>query len=102
MNPIIRFENVSKVYRLRADRPRSFRELFVTLSRLGQPPTQRPTSLWALRDVSFQIQPGEAVGLIGINGAGKSTCLKAISRVITPTTGHVEVIGQVAALLELG
>ena len=102
MNPIVRFEHVSKSYRLRTGRPRSFRELFVALSRLGQTPAQRPTWLWALRDVSFQIQSGEAVGLIGINGAGKSTCLKAISRIITPTTGRIEVNGRVAALLELG
>ena len=57
---------------------------------------------WALQDINFNIQPGEAVGIIGINGAGKSTLLKLITGTAQPTTGHVSISGQVAALLELG
>ena len=57
---------------------------------------------WALQDITFNIQPGEAVGIIGINGAGKSTLLKLITGTAQPTTGHVSISGQVAALLELG
>lgn len=98
--PIICFDRVSKRFALRRDRPRSFRELFVRgAARLAR---QRADTLWALRDVSFDIRPAETVALIGPNGAGKSTALKLISRVIFPTTGALQVQGRVGALLELG
>lgn len=57
---------------------------------------------WALRDVSFDVQPGEAIGLIGANGAGKSTLLKLITGTSMPSTGCIRFEGRVAALLELG
>lgn len=57
---------------------------------------------WVLRDVTFDVQPGEAVGIVGANGAGKSTLLKLIAGTIRPTTGAYEIDGRVAALLELG
>ena len=57
---------------------------------------------WALRDVSFDVQRGEVVGVLGANGAGKSVLLKILSRVTAPTAGRAEVCGHVAALLEIG
>lgn len=57
---------------------------------------------WALKDVSFDIMPGDSVGLIGLNGSGKSTMLKVIARVLKPTKGSVTVRGSVAPLIELG
>ncbi|HEX7185057.1 MAG TPA: ABC transporter ATP-binding protein [Thermoanaerobaculia bacterium] len=58
--------------------------------------------IWALRDVSCQVEPGEVLGILGANGAGKSTLLKILSRVTEPTTGHAEIRGRVGSLLEVG
>lgn len=63
---------------------------------------ERTTSFWALKDVSFTINKGEAVGIIGKNGSGKSTILKLIAGVMVPTKGKVVVKGRIAPLIELG
>ncbi len=64
--------------------------------------TYRNETLWALRDISLEVQEGEVLGLIGGNGAGKSTLLKLLSRITEPTEGTIELIGRVGSLLEVG
>lgn len=98
--PVIQFENVSKQYRLR--RSRSFREMFFGVWGQGARRSGAPDRFWALRDVSFSIPAGQTVGLIGANGAGKSTTLKLISGVSQPTSGRARTRGRIGALLELG
>ncbi|MEQ1761682.1 MAG: polysaccharide ABC transporter ATP-binding protein [Pyrinomonadaceae bacterium] len=62
----------------------------------------RSPDFWALRDVSFSVEPGEVVGVIGRNGAGKSTLLKILSRITEPSAGSVDIYGRVGSLLEVG
>lgn len=57
---------------------------------------------WALKDVSFDVNPGEAIGIIGSNGSGKSTLLKVLSKITPPTSGEIKIRGRVASLLEVG
>jgi len=109
MKPIIQVRELSKRYRIGAHRARygSLRESLtewgrqpypVLLKRGGQ---ERPT-IWALKNVTFDVMPGEVVGIIGRNGAGKSTLLKVLSRITEPTEGEVDLFGRVGSLLEVG
>jgi lipopolysaccharide transport system ATP-binding protein len=104
ISSVIEFDNVSKAFRLHRDRTEPFWQLFVQRLRRNQQDLHQfnDSIFWALRDVSFTVPHGSTVGLIGANGAGKSTTLKLISRIIQPTSGSVKVKGRVTALLELG
>jgi ABC-type polysaccharide/polyol phosphate transport system ATPase subunit len=96
------FDNVSKRFILRHQKARSFQDLFVKQFKRLNGGSSTAEEFWALRDVSFEISEGQMVGLIGQNGAGKSTALKLIARIFEPTRGKVSVRGRLNALIELG
>lgn len=95
---VIEFNNVSKRFVIHKDRRNSIQEQVAGLMR----PRARGDEFWALRDLSFSVGKGESIGLVGHNGAGKSTALKLMTRILEPTSGSVRMNGRVAALLELG
>lgn len=100
----IRVTNLSKRYEIYAT-PRDRLKQFV-LPRLrriaGKANKQYYSEFWAVKDISFEVKKGETIGIIGRNGAGKSTVLQILCGTLTPTSGSVEINGRVAALLELG
>lgn len=117
-NVAIRVKNLSKRYRigLREDKPETlvgamaswfkspisnYRQL-QRLSRFADNGQEREDVIWALKDVSFEVEQGEVVGIIGRNGAGKSTLLKILSRITEPSSGRATINGRIASLLEVG
>jgi ABC-type polysaccharide/polyol phosphate transport system ATPase subunit len=89
-------ENVSRRFKVYPQRHVTLKEAIVRRRHL------RPVVVWALRDVSFAIEPGESVGFMGRNGSGKTTLLRLIAGVFRPTSGTLAVEGRVGSLLELG
>jgi lipopolysaccharide transport system ATP-binding protein len=103
----IRAEHIGKRFRIGATqgigRYRSLREDIAGLATARRRKAERAErDFWALKDVSFEIKSGETVGIIGRNGAGKSTMLKILARITPPTSGRGETVGRVGSLLEVG
>ncbi len=108
MKPIVRVEGLSKQYRIGEQRA-GYDTLRESIVRAIKAPLNHlrnggraSNTIWALKDVNFEVAPGEVVGIIGSNGAGKSTLLKTLSRITEPTHGRVELYGRLASLLEVG
>lgn len=96
--PIISVDNVSMRFNLAREKVDSLKEYIIKAMK-GK---IQFDEFWALNDVSFTVNRGDSVGLIGLNGSGKSTMLKIIARVLKPTKGSISVNGTVAPLIELG
>ncbi len=101
---IISVEDVSKRYRLSRLGARSIREEFERAGRwiISRNGGGEDDDFYALRNLSFEVESGETLGLIGPNGSGKSTILKLLARISYPTTGRIQVRGSVASLIEVG
>jgi lipopolysaccharide transport system ATP-binding protein len=103
LSTVITATGLGKRYQVGSVRPGvTLRERLLEIARMRASPQAAGPSVWALKDVSFDVVEGEIVGIIGGNGAGKSTLLKILSRITHPTTGSVRVTGRVASLLEVG
>lgn len=98
--PAISVQNVTKKFKFRMQTENTLRETFLKTMFTGKKRTSK--TLTALDNLSFTIEKGEMVGIIGDNGSGKSTLLRLILGITPPTAGEIQVHGTVAALLELG
>ena len=97
-------EHVTKTYSsiIREKKEASFRELLVDQAKSIFKPSRNVTTFDALHDISFEVEQGEVLGIIGKNGSGKSTLLKILSKITAPTSGEIMIKGRVASLLEVG
>ena len=105
MQPRVRFSSVSKSYRLgltRISLPTLVSNWVRNINKRSTNNGAEKKLFWALRDISFELNPAQSMALIGANGAGKTTILKLLANITQPTTGDIEVNGQLSALIELG
>lgn len=99
MNYIVEIENVWKKFPMRRERP-GFKEFIVNLPKFIK--RDENSNFWALRGLSFKVEQGECLGIMGNNGSGKSTLLSLILGTIYPTRGNIKVSQKITPLLELG
>ena len=105
MKRVISFENVSKKYRLGVARASLPSLISDGIRKIVRPSSSKVSSsdvLWALKDVSFDLEQGQSLALVGSNGAGKTTTLKLLANITQPTLGRLETNGKLSALIELG
>lgn len=109
--PAIEVKSLSKVYNIGHEMKSSAGTVTLrdTITNLGRKPLEfftghqmKKEKFWALRDINFNIEQGDVVGIIGRNGSGKSTMLKVLSRIVEPTLGEITMRGKSASLLEVG
>lgn len=98
MKPIIQVENVGMCFKTTNEKITSLKEYCIKKikGQIGY------SEFWALRNIDFEVEKGEIFGILGLNGAGKSTMLKIISGVLKPTEGNIKIQGKIAPLIELG
>src|ERR1035441_4421216 len=101
MKPILEIQNVSKKFRIYHER-QPYLSLRDAISNIFHPAHNTAEDFYALKDVSFDVFPGESICIIGKNGAGKSTLLKILSRITPPSSGKIISRGRIASLLEVG
>ncbi len=104
---VIRAESLGKMFRGAGRHPSraihdSIERLIRSVRRMDRERDRGTTEFWALRHATFEVKPGEAIGIVGANGAGKSVLLKMLARVTAPTEGRAEIYGRVVPLLEVG